>query len=163
MRLIGMGGRGEWWRRGIREWSGKGLCGRCWGDDVCDESKRKMRGSLHCAVHDGTVNSFGRDDVSFSEGEECELALLVNNPTLATIKLSRRWGTRCLPPITLFRVRSFAKVAVVFVDPVLAGWGEDVEIDAVGECGGGVREVAGNDEDLAFMHGLRAAVIEVEA
>jgi hypothetical protein len=25
----------------------------------------------------------------------------------------------------------FAEVAVVFVDPVLAGWGEDVEVDAI--------------------------------
>jgi hypothetical protein len=25
----------------------------------------KMRGSLHCAVHDETVNSFGRDDAFF--------------------------------------------------------------------------------------------------
>jgi hypothetical protein len=58
---------------------------------------------------------------------------------------------------------ALAEVAVVFVDPVLAGWGEDVEVDAVGECGGGVREVAGDDEDLAFMHGLRGAVVEVEA
>ena len=57
----------------------------------------------------------------------------------------------------------FAEIGVVFVDPVLAGWGEDVEVDAVGERGGGVREVAGDDEDFAGVHGVRGAVVEVEA
>jgi hypothetical protein len=56
-----------------------------------------------------------------------------------------------------------AKVAVVFVDPVLAGWGEDVEVDAVGESGGGVEEIAGDDEDFAGVDGVRGAVVEVEA
>jgi hypothetical protein len=57
----------------------------------------------------------------------------------------------------------FAEVGVVFVDPVLAGWGEDVEVDGVGEGGGGVGKVAGDDEDLAGMNGVRGAVVEVEA
>ena len=34
-------------------------------------------------------------------------------------------------------------------DPVLAGRGEDVEVDAVFEGLGGVREITGDDEDLA--------------
>ena len=59
--------------------------------------------------------------------------------------------------------RLFAKVAVVFVDPVLAGRGEDVEVDAVGERGGGVGKVARDDEDFAGVDGVRGAVVEVEA
>ena len=55
------------------------------------------------------------------------------------------------------------EVTVVFVDPVLAGWGEDVEVDAVGERGGGVRKIAGDDEDFAGVDGLRRAVVKVEA
>ena len=57
----------------------------------------------------------------------------------------------------------FAEVGVVFVDPVLAGWGEDVEVDAVflGSCG--VGKVAGDDEDFAGVDGVRGAVVEVEA
>jgi hypothetical protein len=57
----------------------------------------------------------------------------------------------------------FAEVGVVFVDPVLAGWGEDVEVDAVFFGGGGVGQVAGDDEDLAGVDGVRGAVVEVEA
>jgi hypothetical protein len=57
----------------------------------------------------------------------------------------------------------FAEVGVVFVDPVLAGWGEDVEVDAVFFGGGGVGKVAGDDEDLAGVDGVRGAVVEVEA
>jgi hypothetical protein len=57
----------------------------------------------------------------------------------------------------------FAEVGVIFVDPVLAGRGEDVEVDAVFFCGGGVGEVAGDYEDFAGMHGVRGAVVEVEA
>jgi hypothetical protein len=60
-------------------------------------------------------------------------------------------------------VRLFAEVAVVFVDPVLAGWGEDVEVDGVDEGGGGVGKVAGDDEDLAGVDGVGGAVVEVEA
>jgi hypothetical protein len=56
-----------------------------------------------------------------------------------------------------------AEVAVVFVDPVLAGWGEDVEVDAVGEGSGGVGETAGDDEDLAGVDSVGGAVVEVEA
>jgi hypothetical protein len=59
--------------------------------------------------------------------------------------------------------RLFAEVAVVFVDPVLAGWGEYVEVDGVDEGGGGVGKVAGNDEDLASVYGVGGAVVEVEA
>jgi hypothetical protein len=57
----------------------------------------------------------------------------------------------------------FAEIGVVFVDPVLAGWGEDVEVDGVDEGGGGVGKVAGDDEDLAGVNGVRGAVVEVEA
>jgi hypothetical protein len=57
----------------------------------------------------------------------------------------------------------FAEVAVVFVDPVLAGWGEDVEVDGVDEGGGGVGQVAGDDEDLTGVDGVGGAVVEVEA
>jgi hypothetical protein len=57
----------------------------------------------------------------------------------------------------------FAEVGVVFVDPVLAGWGEDVEVDAVFLGGGGVGKVAGDDEDFAGVDGVRGAVVEVEA
>jgi hypothetical protein len=57
----------------------------------------------------------------------------------------------------------FAEVGVFFVDPVLAGWGEDVEVDAVFDGGGGVWEVAGDDEDFAGVDGVGGAVVEVEA
>jgi hypothetical protein len=57
----------------------------------------------------------------------------------------------------------FAEVGVVFVDPVLAGWGEDVEVDAVFFGGGGVGQVAGDDEDFAGVDGVGGAVVEVEA
>jgi hypothetical protein len=57
----------------------------------------------------------------------------------------------------------FSEVGVVFVDPVLAGWGEDVEVDAVFFGGGGVGKIAGDDEDLAGVDGVRGAVVEVEA
>ena len=70
------------------------------------------------------------------------------------------WREAWAPEI---EARLFAEVAVVFVDPVLAGWGEDVEVDAVGEGGGGVRKVAGDDEDFAGMDGVGGAVVEVEA
>jgi hypothetical protein len=43
----------------------------------------------------------------------------------------------------------FAEVGVVAGDPVLAGWGEDVEVDGVFEGFGGVREIGGYDEDLS--------------
>jgi hypothetical protein len=59
--------------------------------------------------------------------------------------------------------RLFAEVGVVFVDPVLAGRGEDVEVDAVFFGGGGVRKVAGDDEDFAGVDGVGGAVVEVEA
>ena len=57
----------------------------------------------------------------------------------------------------------FAEVGVVFVDPVLAGWGEDVEVDAVFLGGGGVGQVAGDDEDFAGVDGVGGAVVDVEA
>jgi hypothetical protein len=59
--------------------------------------------------------------------------------------------------------RLFAEVAVVFVDPVLAGWSEDVEVDAIFLGGCGVGEIAGDDEDFASVDGVRGAVVEVEA
>jgi hypothetical protein len=40
-------------------------------------------------------------------------------------------GPRLLMECGEFVASLFAEVAVVFVDPVLAGWGEDVEVDAV--------------------------------
>ena len=58
---------------------------------------------------------------------------------------------------------NFAEVGVVFVDPVLAWWGEDVEVDAVFFGGGGVGQVAWDDEDFAGVDGVRGAVVEVEA
>jgi hypothetical protein len=64
---------------------------------------------------------------------------------------------------TFSQPQLFAEVGVVFVDPVLAGRGEDVEVDGVGEGGGGVWEVAGDDEDLAGVDGVRGAVVEVYA
>jgi hypothetical protein len=36
------------------------------------KDKCEMRGSLHCAVHDETVNSFGRDDELFALAEVVE-------------------------------------------------------------------------------------------
>lgn len=68
-----------------------------------------------------------------------------------------------LPSPVYVLLRDFAEVAVVFVDPILAGRGEDVEVDAVFFSGGGVREVAGDDEDLAGVDGVGGAVVEVEA
>jgi hypothetical protein len=56
-----------------------------------------------------------------------------------------------------------AEVGVVFVDPVLAGWGEDVEVDAVDQGGGGVGKVAWDDEDFASVDGVGGAIVEVEA
>jgi hypothetical protein len=34
-----------------------------------DTKEKQIRGSLHCAVHDETVNGFGRDDYVFLWGE----------------------------------------------------------------------------------------------
>jgi hypothetical protein len=66
--------------------------------------------------------------------------------------------------LAAYRLRGyFAEVGVFFVDPVLAGWGEDVEVDAIFEGGGRVREVAGDDEDFAGVDGVGGAVVEVEA
>ena len=59
--------------------------------------------------------------------------------------------------------RLFAEVTVVFIDPILARRSEDVEVDAVGEGGGGVEDVAGDDEDLAGVYGVGRTVVEVEA
>ena len=55
------------------------------------------------------------------------------------------------------------EVAVVSVDPVLAGWSEDIEVDGVFECGGGVGEISGDDEYFACTDGVRGAVVVVEA
>ena len=47
--------------------------GRLFGDDNQkgkDNGKCKMRGSLHCAAHDETVSSFGRDDELWGERKE---------------------------------------------------------------------------------------------
>jgi hypothetical protein len=59
--------------------------------------------------------------------------------------------------------RLFAEVAVVFVDPVLTRWSEDVEVDAIFLGGCGVGEIAGDDEDFAGVDGVRGSVVEVEA
>jgi hypothetical protein len=59
--------------------------------------------------------------------------------------------------------RLFAEVGVVFVDPVLAGRGEDVEVDAVFDGGGGVGKIARDDEYFAGVDGVGGAVVEVEA
>jgi len=62
-----------------------------------------------------------------------------------------------------FRDFALAEVGVVFVDPVLAGWGEDVEVGGVFEGDDGVGEVAGNDENLARFDDMGCAVAELEA
>lgn len=56
-----------------------------------------------------------------------------------------------------------AKVTVVFVEPILAGWSEDIEVNRVLECFGGVRQIGRNDDDFAGVNGLGGAVVEVEA
>ena len=67
-----------------------------------------------------------------------------------------------MPP--LFRGATvLAEVGVVFVDPVLAGWGEDVEVYAIDDGGGGVGDAAGDDEDFAGVDGVGGAIVEVEA
>ena len=48
---------------GFRFWVGKKSNGK---------SKGEIRGSLHCANHNETVSSFGRDDVLFIRVEEEE-------------------------------------------------------------------------------------------
>src|ERR1700730_2678556 len=63
MLSIGIGGRVGRLLRAILGWSGRGLWGRCWVGEGSGASK-KMRGSLHYAVHDEAVNSSGRDDGS---------------------------------------------------------------------------------------------------
>jgi hypothetical protein len=56
-------------------------------------------------------------------------------------------------------VRLFlAEVVVGFVDPVLAGWGEDVEAVEVFNREGGVGDVGRNDEDLSGADGDGFAV-----
>jgi hypothetical protein len=60
-------------------------------------------------------------------------------------------------------MKLLSEVAVVLVDPVLAWRGEEIEVDGVDFCGGGVRKAAGDDEDLAGVNGVRGAVVEVEA
>jgi len=47
-----------------------------------------------------------------------------------------------------------AEVAVVAGEPVLAGWGEDVEVDGVFESFGGVGKVGGDDEKFAGVDDL---------
>jgi hypothetical protein len=42
-----------------------------------------------------------------------------------------------------------AEVGVVAGDPVVAGWGEDIEVDGVFESFGGMGEMGGDDEDFA--------------
>ena len=56
-----------------------------------------------------------------------------------------------------------AEVGVVFVDPVLAGWGEDVEVDAIDDSGGGVGDVGRDDEHFASVDCVGGAIVEVEA
>lgn len=56
-----------------------------------------------------------------------------------------------------------AEVGVVAADPVLAGWGEDVEVDGVFEGEGRVGDVWGNDEDAAGADGVGFSAWEVEA
>jgi hypothetical protein len=45
-----------------------------------------------------------------------------------------------------------AEVGVVAGDPVLAGRGEEIEVDGVFESFGGVGEIAGDDEEFASAH-----------
>ena len=56
-----------------------------------------------------------------------------------------------------------AKIAVVFVDPVLPGRSEDVEVYGIDQGCGGVGKVAGDDKDLAGMDGVCGAVVKVES
>lgn len=63
----------------------------------------------------------------------------------------------------LFREATvLAEVGVVFVYPVLAGWGEDVEVYTIDDGGGGVGDIAGDDEDFAGVDGVGGAIVEVE-
>ena len=55
-----------------------------------------------------------------------------------------------------------AEIGVLVVDPVLAGWGEDVEGVGVFEGDGGVGDAAGDDEDFAGADDAGVAVAEVE-
>jgi hypothetical protein len=72
-------------------------------------------------------------------------------------------GLRCC---LLVQDTLLAEVGVVAGDPILAGWGEDVEVDGVFEGLGGVGKVGGDDEDFAgaddFFYG-RGFVAEEEA
>jgi hypothetical protein len=63
------GKRGELMDTFSRLKIGQGLRVYFWvvGDS---ERRRQIQGSLHCAVHDKTVSSFGRDDVGWGRGNE---------------------------------------------------------------------------------------------
>ena len=62
-----------------------------------------------------------------------------------------------------FEAAASAEVGVGFVDPVFAGWGEDVEGQGVFEGDGGVGDASGDDEDLAGFDDADVAFSEVEA
>ena len=55
--------------------------------------------------------------------------------------------------VEMEKFKLFAEVGVVAVDPVLAGWVEDVEVDSVQEGVGFVGEVGWNAEDFAGADG----------
>jgi hypothetical protein len=70
---------------------------------VRDNGKGEIQGSLDCVAHDEVVRCFGRDDVfgmrkgkdkNKSNGKSWLGSFYI--PTLATMRLSRRWGTRFL-------------------------------------------------------------------
>jgi hypothetical protein len=63
----------------------------------------------------------------------------------------------------IFVQKASAEVAVILVDPILTGRREDVEVDGVGEGGGGVGEISGDDENFSWVDRARGAVVEVEA
>ena len=56
---------------------------------------------------------------------------------------AKGWRTRVVGRWLAVEVFGGAEVGVVAVDPVLAGWGEDIEVDGVFEGDGGVGELAG--------------------
>ena len=75
------------------------------------------------------------------------------------------WGTRAVEVSGENKHPEWrlSEVVVGFVDPVLAGWCEDVEGDGVFKGDGGVGDVAGDDEDSAGVGDADIAFAEVEA
>ena len=70
-------------------------------------------------------------------------------------------------PTLSLSLEALAKIAIGFVDPVLAGRGEEVEVDGVFEGFGGVGKISGDDEDFAgaddFFLEIGLVIAEQEA